>query len=76
LGKTKHEKKEERRQRRSRMGGDTDGKKEKKKRRQGVQHLNLGCSILFESVEYIYKIFFLHFFKELKHFFKELRVFI
>ncbi len=40
------------------MGGDTDGKKEKKKRRQGVQHLNLGYSILFESVEYIYINFF------------------
>ena len=51
------------------MGGDAEEKKEKKKRRQGVQHLNLGCSILFESVEYIYKKKFLHFFKKLKHFF-------
>ena len=33
------------------MGGDAE---EKKKRRQGVQHLNIGGSILFESVEYIY----------------------
>ena len=46
------------------MGGDAEEKK--KKGRQGVQDLNLGCSILFEDFEYIYIIynyFFLHFFK-------------
>ena len=36
------------------MGGDAEEKKKKKKGRQGVQDLNLGCSILFEGVEYIY----------------------
>jgi hypothetical protein len=35
------------------LGGDAEEKK-KKKGRQGVQDLNLGCSILFEDVEYIY----------------------
>ncbi len=47
------------------MGGDAEEKK--KKGRQGVQDLNLECSILFEGVEYIYiyiyNYFFLHFFK-------------
>ena len=38
-------------QRRSRMGGDA--KEKKKKGRQGVQDLNLECSILFKGVEYI-----------------------
>ena len=37
------------------MCGDAEEKKKKKKKgRQGVQDLNLGCSILFEGVEYIY----------------------
>jgi hypothetical protein len=36
------------------MGGDAEEKK--KKGRQGVQDLNLGCSILFEDFEYIYNI--------------------
>ena len=44
------------------MGGDAEEKK--KKGRQDVQDLNLGCSILFEGVEYIYIIiFFCTFFK-------------
>jgi hypothetical protein len=66
-------KKEERRQRRSRMGRDAEEKKEKKKRSQGVQHLNLGCSISFESVEYIYiyKFFFCTFLKNSSIFLKK-----
>jgi hypothetical protein len=51
-------------QRRRRRGEVEKKKMKKKKKRQGVQDLNLGCSI------YIHNFFLLHFFKNSSMFFK------
>ena len=57
LGKTKYEKKEERRGREEAEWAKTQRRRRRRKRGDRVFKLNLGYSILFEGVEYIYIIF-------------------